>query len=172
MAETSTASYPFARQPLKAWYLISTVLATLFLRIPYWCIKYSIPALRPAPGWTFSRSFMISAINVFGLAMFDTCTFDMFRVDVNALEKAADENGFVWVEPVPELIHGEIKETAALNDVHPVRLGGCWVGKRGADGKPGQKAEPGEKVLYELHGTSRLLVQCPHCALLRVKTHS
>lgn len=84
--------------------------------------------------------------------MFDTCSFNMMRKDVRKLEGSADENGFVWVDPVPDLITGEIKGMAELNNVQPVRLGGCWVGKRGGDGKAGQRAQPGEKVIYELHG--------------------
>ncbi|KAI0816972.1 Alpha/Beta hydrolase protein [Trametes gibbosa] len=56
-------------------------------------------------------------------------------------------------EPAFDLIvHGEIQEAARINDIKPERVAGYWLGKRGPDGKAGQKAGPDERVIYGLHG--------------------
>lgn len=78
----------------------------------------------------------------------------IFLADSEKLAKSADEVGFVWIEPDPMLIGGDIKEAAKVNDVEPARIGGVWYGQRGPDGKVGQRAGPDEKVIYELHGQS------------------
>ncbi|THH09623.1 hypothetical protein EW146_g8636 [Bondarzewia mesenterica] len=64
----------------------------------------------------------------------------------------ADRVGFVWVEPTPNLVVGEIRDKAAINGVQAIRTGGFWFGTKGADGQVGQRASPNEKVFYHLHG--------------------
>ncbi|KAF7352697.1 Alpha/beta-hydrolase [Mycena venus] len=63
---------------------------------------------------------------------------------------SASKTGFVWVEPAPHLIVGEIQHFAELNGVKSARAGGFWYTRIPDDlaGKP----SPGEKVVYHLHG--------------------
>ncbi len=58
----------------------------------------------------------------------------------------------MWVNPVPHLIVGEVKEWATLTGVEPVRIPGYWLEKPGADVPVTARAQTGEKVLYALHG--------------------
>lgn len=67
------------------------------------------------------------------------------------------EEGFVWIEPIPEeFVMGEIKIMADTNNVKPERIYGYWHGQKGASGKLGLCATPGEKVLYYFHGKCSL----------------
>jgi acetyl esterase/lipase len=58
----------------------------------------------------------------------------------------------VYVDPAPELIHGELQQWADIARVEPVRLPGYWMHKRGTSLFTGQKPSPGDKVVYHLHG--------------------
>ena len=56
------------------------------------------------------------------------------------------------MEPVPELIMGDIKSFAERASVQPVRIPGYWMDRKGLDIPIGESPIPGEKVLYGLHG--------------------
>lgn len=58
----------------------------------------------------------------------------------------------VWVQPTPELIIGEVKAWADAANVKPIHIPGYWYEKPGTHFKPGMPANPGEKVIYMLHG--------------------
>ncbi|KAJ3554231.1 hypothetical protein NM688_g3214 [Phlebia brevispora] len=72
-------------------------------------------------------------------------TYASMRVDPQTFAQSADEVGLVWVEPVPELITGDIKKYAITNGVVPSRVAGYWYG----DSAP---PSPDEKIIYEVHG--------------------
>jgi acetyl esterase/lipase len=67
-----------------------------------------------------------------------------------AIAPGVHVNG-VWVEPVPGLVHGEIKDFASQAAVEPVRIPGYWLdaGERVQANAP---PAPGEKVVLHLHG--------------------
>lgn len=58
----------------------------------------------------------------------------------------------LWIEPVPELIIGEIKAFALSSDVLPVRVPGYWQDNKGFDVPVGQAPAPNEKIIYHMHG--------------------
>ncbi|TFY69113.1 hypothetical protein EVJ58_g611 [Rhodofomes roseus] len=64
----------------------------------------------------------------------------------------AEKTGFVWVDPAPELVVGEVKQMAEDNQVEAVKTGGFWYGPRSPNGAVGQKALKGEKLIYHMHG--------------------
>jgi hypothetical protein len=64
---------------------------------------------------------------------------------------SASKTGFVWVEPAPHLIAGDVQRFAELNGVKPAKTGGFWY-SRPSKNPHGHKASPGEKVVYHLHG--------------------
>lgn len=144
-------AYPLRHQPLKGLYFLYTAFSTLFVRVPYWTVTNLLPACRPNPRWSLSRVLLVKLLGVVGETLRRTVSWRIVASDPRKLEKDA-RKGVVWVDPVPELVHGEIAEMATINGVASVRVAGYWYGKRGADGQVGQKPEPGEKVAYELHG--------------------
>lgn len=79
-------------------------------------------------------------------AITQTSTYSAVRVDPWKYAKAADEVGLVKVEPTPDLVLGEIGDYALKNGVTAEPIAGYWCGKT-------TPALPGEKVMYELHGT-------------------
>ncbi|THH26381.1 hypothetical protein EUX98_g7807 [Antrodiella citrinella] len=139
--------FEFRRQPLKAVYTLYFAVS-IFVRLPIWVVASLLPAMRPRKAWTVSRTLFIWSIDAY-VRSFYKVGFPVEPV----LEGGPDVTGFVWVEPIPEdYVVGEIKTMADVNGVKPERICGYWHGKKGADGKFGQRAEPGERVLYVLHG--------------------
>jgi acetyl esterase/lipase len=57
-----------------------------------------------------------------------------------------------WVDPVPNLIFGEILDFARVAGVTAVRIPGYWMEKSALDIPIGAHPSPGEKVIYCLHG--------------------
>jgi acetyl esterase/lipase len=58
----------------------------------------------------------------------------------------------VWIQPVPHLILGPIKEWASNAGVSSVRIPGYWIDKPGFDTSPDAPASPGERVILKFHG--------------------
>lgn len=58
----------------------------------------------------------------------------------------------VWLEPLPQLIVGEVKGWASAAHVEAARIPGFWMDGAGYDTPIGEKPSPGEKVVYYLHG--------------------
>jgi acetyl esterase/lipase len=58
----------------------------------------------------------------------------------------------VWIEPVPDLIAGEIKILADTASVEAIRVPGYWIHKNGSNVKIDSPPIAGEKVVYNLHG--------------------
>lgn len=163
------AYFLFRHQPLQTFYYLYTALSLLFVRVPYWAVRYALPFTRPVP-WSLGRVILVKCYRVLITTIFRT-TVSTMCFDPVAVEKSgkADQVGLVWTEPAPDLIVlDEIKEAARINDIKPERTAGYWMGKRGPDGKVGQKAGPDEKVIYGFHG------ECTHYSLLsalHARTH-
>jgi acetyl esterase/lipase len=70
-----------------------------------------------------------------------------------AIAPGMEDHG-VWIEPVPELVVGEIKTWAATTGVEPARIPGYWLGRPGekSDLPSGAPPAPGEKVVLAFHG--------------------
>lgn len=58
----------------------------------------------------------------------------------------------VWLEPSPEFVNGNLKIWASISGVHPARIPGYWIDRRGHDTPVNHPPRPEEKVLYYLHG--------------------
>ncbi|KAI0629129.1 alpha/beta-hydrolase [Trametes polyzona] len=145
--------FAFRRQPLQTFYYLYTLVSLLFVRVPYWAVRYALPSTRPVP-WSLGRVIIVKCYRVLITTIFRT-TVTTMCFDPVKVEKSgqADKVGLVWTDPAPDLIVlDEIKEAARINGIEPVRVAGYWLGKRGLDGKVGQKAGPDEKVIYGFHG--------------------
>ena len=139
--------FRYSRQPWKSLYVAYVVVLVAF-RLPVWTVLALIPATRPRRSWPVSRTLRVWLI--------DIIVKTWFRVGFPrqpVVEGTPEDTGCVWVEPISdEFVVGEIKLMAEKNQVKPERICGYWHGQKGADGMVGQRAGPGERVLYYFHG--------------------
>ncbi|KAF9485002.1 alpha/beta-hydrolase [Pholiota conissans] len=142
--------YAFRRQPLKGLYLTYQLILTLFVRFPLWTI-FNIPrALRPKRTWSWKRAMLARLIRlVNGLG--DQVGSLLSTANHKAIVSGAGING-VWVGAAGHLVTGKLQTWAAIAKVASVRLPGYWVHKKGTSIKVGSTPQPGEKVIYQLHG--------------------
>lgn len=142
-------SFPFRKQPLKALYIIYFIISTFFVRLPFWLVKYAFPSSRPRRSWSLKQTLSVRGLEALVMLIYTKIGPPTPR-DPQTLESV---DGFVWVDGVgPELVVGRVAATAKINGVTPARICGFWTGDCGADGRYGQAASTGEKVLYMLHG--------------------
>ncbi|KAL7278968.1 hypothetical protein ACG7TL_006800 [Trametes sanguinea] len=141
-------SFAFRQQPLKALFLLGTV-AYIAVAIPVWALTNALPSWRPRRSWPLKRAVLVNLVRLYvGI------TYHIGAPPYPPLEwYEKDAPSIAWVEPAtPDLIVGEIRELAEQNGVEPVKVGGFWLGPKGPDGVAGQRAKPGERVVYHLHG--------------------
>ncbi|OSX58473.1 hypothetical protein POSPLADRAFT_1184883 [Postia placenta MAD-698-R-SB12] len=143
--------YAFRRQPFKALYTAGSILALIFVRLPFWAIAYLAPGLRPRRNWSIGRCLIVLICQSYSSMLFATEVPVTQPIDHAPLEE--NDQGFVWIEPVfGSLIVGEIKDMAEVNGVEAVRVGGYWIGPRGRTMRAGEHALQDEKVIYHIHG--------------------
>ncbi|GJF00509.1 alpha/beta hydrolase [Phanerochaete sordida] len=137
-----------SKPPLKGLYLFAVVGGAL-LRLPYWVLVSALPPLRPRKAWSFSRTMLVQVACYFIPELFRTLGFPIKTIDPKEVDPA---KGYVWVEPTPEYVAGEIQQAAAVNGVEPARVIGYMQYRKGDERRADEKARPGEKVMYYLHG--------------------
>lgn len=143
--------YAFRRQPFKALYTAGSILALIFVRLPFWAIAYLAPGLRPRRNWSIGRCLIVLICQSYSSMLFATEVPVTQPIEHAPLEE--NDQGFVWIEPVfGSLIVGEIKDMAEVNGVEAVRVGGYWIGPRGRTMRAGEHALQDEKVIYHIHG--------------------
>ncbi|KAF9484993.1 alpha/beta-hydrolase [Pholiota conissans] len=142
--------YAFRRQPLKGLYLTCQLILTLFIRFPLWTIFNLSRARRPKRSWTWKRAMLAKLINLVN-DLEDQVGPLLSTVDHRAIASGAGANG-VWVGAASHLITGKLQTWADIAKVTSVRLPGYWVHKKGTSIKVGSKPQPGERVIYQLHG--------------------
>ncbi|KAF9807912.1 hypothetical protein IEO21_08029 [Rhodonia placenta] len=142
--------YAFRRQPFKALYTAGSILALIFVRLPFWAIAYLAPGLRPRRNWSIGRCLIVLICQSYSSMLFATEVPVTQPIEHAPLEE--NDQGFVWIEPVfGSLIVGEIKDMAEVNGVEAVRVGGYWIGPRGRTMRAGEHALQDEKVIYHIH---------------------
>ncbi len=146
-----TMSFPFRHQPAKAIYTIGQVVY-LMATLPASLILNVLPASRPRRSWPLKRVIMGRVARTWIDTTWKTSLAPPPPLPQN--EQDANSLGFVWVNPSPELVIGEIAEIAKQNGVKAERVGGFWYGPRDSNDRVGQRASPGERVVYHLHGTN------------------
>lgn len=151
-------SFAFRHQPLKAIYLTGSAILLLFIRLPFWTVASIIPAWRPRRSWTLGRILMVNVLRSYINILYDTELMSAHPIEQYAAD--AENTGFVWVDPTPELVIGEIKQMAEHNQVEAVKTGGFWYGPRSPNGAVGQKALKNEKVIYHMHGSPPSVIAC------------
>lgn len=141
-----------ARHPIKALYVTYVLTVLGLIKIPFWILKFSIPAFRQNPRWPFIRALAVAVLRRVSELIARThlyyATRDPSRLIENTPKNIAHA---VWVRPVErELIKGQMDRWMRDTGVIQVRIPGYWYGK-GRD-QPKIRAAPGEKVLYHVHG--------------------
>ncbi|EIW74958.1 alpha beta-hydrolase [Coniophora puteana RWD-64-598 SS2] len=138
------------RQPWKGFYVLSEALLTLFLRLPWWILSSLVSSYRPCPSRSLKRTLIVRSIS-HGL---EVITNTLLFPNRNDFSKRLEGPGIksLWVEPVPDHVHGQLKTWASVTSAHPARIPGYWLDKPGVDVPIGQPIQPGEKVLYRIHG--------------------
>ena len=58
----------------------------------------------------------------------------------------------IWVDPVPNLIIGDVKAYAETVSVTSIRIPGYWIHKLGSSVEVASPPQAGEKLIYSLHG--------------------
>ena len=138
-------------QPSKSFHILFS-LVSVIARLPYWMFVYALPAYRPRRSWSLWRSISVHLFSAYIDSMY-TIGLPSPESDPAKDSANAATSGFVWVDAVPgELVKGEIAMMAKTNNVEPIRTYGYWFEKRGTGDGHGQKAAPGERVLYFFHG--------------------
>ncbi|KAI0057984.1 alpha/beta-hydrolase [Artomyces pyxidatus] len=142
--------HEFRNQPIKGLYLLYEFIVTAFIRLPFWAL-YNIPtSARPRQSWTWKRAVLVRSLDRFNVITHRT----------GQLTKSADhltiaqglDIKHVWVAPTPNLINAELKGRAEEVDVQPISVPGYWMDKKDRDTDIGAPSQPGEKVVYSLHG--------------------
>ncbi|KAF9029139.1 alpha/beta-hydrolase [Hymenopellis radicata] len=141
--------FTYRHQPLKLIYTIFRGLAIVFC-VPWWTVRNLLPSWRPRTDWTLSHCLLVEIFNAMAAILLQTSL--PAQSPVETLVKSSKNTGFVAIEPTPGLIVGDIQRYSELNDVKPTRVGGFWHGAKGPDNTVGQRASPGEKVVFHLHG--------------------
>ncbi|KAF8350264.1 Alpha/Beta hydrolase protein [Amanita rubescens] len=143
-------SFPFRNQPLKGLYIIYQVLSTFFIRIPWWALRSLPRSWRPRRSWSLRRTIRANTLR-HTIQAADKIGFFGMRPNHLALETDVGSSG-VWIEPVPDLIVGEIKALADFASVESIRIPGYWMHKDGINVKVASPPTAGEKIIYHLHG--------------------
>ncbi|KAJ7098382.1 Alpha/Beta hydrolase protein [Mycena epipterygia] len=121
-------SFPYRNQPWTTLYTSYSVVSILFLRLPFWIVVSALPSLRPRRSWSMGRTIVVHALPAVVAAM-----YEVGFSPAKHPEAYDSQPGFVWVDGIPP------------DMVRP-------SGETGSDGRYGQPAADGERVLYILHG--------------------
>ncbi|KAH7908350.1 Alpha/Beta hydrolase protein [Hygrophoropsis aurantiaca] len=139
-------------QPFRGLYLAYQLFTTTLLRYPLWVLLALPRSWRPRASWSLGRCLKVRLIRhlsgVNDKVVLSPSHTNHLAIpnDNNAGEKA------LWIDPAPELIHGELLNWASITGVTPIRIPGYWIERRGVDMAVGAPLQPGEKILYRLHG--------------------
>ena len=71
--------------------------------------------------------------------------------DHKSITPGRDIHG-VWVGTANHLVTGDLKLWAKIANVSSIRVPGYWIHKKGTSIKVASAPQPGEKVIYQLHG--------------------
>lgn len=135
------------REPLGAVYV--GLLALVFLKLPYWAIRYAIASWRPIPSWSWGEALYISLVRQlipFTLSKTALLTLDLSG-DQEASFKPGPSGTPVWIPKLEKPLEGEMGEMMAKTGDRSVRVSAWWTGKDHAKQPDGK----GKVILY-MHG--------------------
>jgi len=144
-------------QPLRRLYLFYDALSTRLIRTPIWFIRSLISFWRSRPTWSWERSFKVLMLRRAWIVQ-DKVGPPPGNPALHTFLKLKGERKTgpivkaVWVDPVPDKIHGDITQWAENAMVQPTCISGYWMDKTGLGTPIGEALQPNEKILYPMHG--------------------
>ncbi|EGO00804.1 hypothetical protein SERLA73DRAFT_178747 [Serpula lacrymans var. lacrymans S7.3] len=143
-------------QPARGLYLAYQIISTLFFRLPFW-ILVSIPRpWRPRPSWSLKRCLWVNLIRHVSQIFYKTGPIFISPSHLEIQTGPGIRGVWVEVATASRLITGDLATWASMANVKSVRIPGYWLDREGSEVKVGERLQlnPGEKVLYRLHGGS------------------
>jgi hypothetical protein len=143
----------WSQQPFKILYFAYFGLSVGLIFLPWFAIVSAFPSGRERTTWTWKRSTLVKLYRHGTRLTFRTHTSLSRDLAKEVPHSKTVRAKFVWVDALPEdLVRDELKRALAIQSLSCVRTCGFWYGERDGGGGVGQKAAPGEKVVYHLHG--------------------
>ncbi|KAG6907802.1 hypothetical protein DXG01_007341 [Tephrocybe rancida] len=118
------AHLPYARQPLKTFYVVQRVFTTLMM-VPYWAICYSIlpKTYRPRKSWSIRQIINVNFTRrIYKITEVAGVTWGTRDPQVEPLAGSLKETRFEWAAPLP----GTLRSGVLLGDTPFTRVG-CYV---------------------------------------------
>nr|VWO94821.1 MARTX [Ganoderma boninense] len=135
-------------QPFQTLYLVYFLSSRVFIKAPFWLLRYLLPSQRPRPVWTLKRSLIIRTLQELLTMMLQQRTNDRGRFK-HVSDSSLTDAKFVRFEGIPEsdstIFCGEIRRVAEITGVKPVNVAGYWLLKKGA-AWDGPQAKAGERI--------------------------
>ncbi|KIJ60141.1 hypothetical protein HYDPIDRAFT_177566 [Hydnomerulius pinastri MD-312] len=141
--------YELREQPWFGLYVTYQVVTTTFFRLPYWYLVAYPQSWRPRPTWTVKRSVLVRLFRHLFRVTQKTGALTTFPTH-RAITSGPGIKG-VWVDAAAHLITGELMTLATAANVQCARIPGYWIDRDEAL-PAGAPPQPGDKVLYRLHG--------------------
>lgn len=170
-SEFNQESPLWARRPWKYVYFAWFGLSVGIIYLPWWSVS-SIPRSgRGRRDWTWKKATMVKLYRHGTKVTFRTHTSLGRDLGKEVPHSKTVRSKFCWVDPVQETdIKGELRRVMKIQHIYAARTCGFWYGetalddrkhaarRRKDDASPedytgvGRPAEPGEKILFHLHG--------------------
>ncbi|KAI0940562.1 hypothetical protein AcW1_003725 [Taiwanofungus camphoratus] len=145
--------FELQRQPFRSLYLAFQAVKTYIIRLPAWYLLFIPRFLRPRPSWSLQKCIAVPQGRLYSMFGPITQRVGFFR-SWPTYRAIPDDPKLksVWIDPVPDLILGDVQEWAGIAGVQPIRVPGYWLDKKGLDTQINEKPAPEEKVILYLHG--------------------
>ncbi|TBU50852.1 alpha/beta-hydrolase [Dichomitus squalens] len=142
------------RQPFKGLYIAYLVGSTVLIRLPYWCLRYALPYMRPRSSWSLRRCVTVATYR-------EVLTGVPLKLGLdNSHPPPASDNElkdakFVRIEGLSEdsvEFCGELRRAARRTGIRPETISAYWFLRPGTDITRDLQATAGEKVAMHIHG--------------------
>ncbi len=140
-------AFIFRNQPWKSLYILYFGITTLVLRLPIWVV---LSLYKPTRMWSVRRTIYFKAIREYIDTFFVTGfpSPPISRCDYTCSP----------IEACPQLVVGEIKEIARVNDVQSESTTGFWYTQNLFEGPMDRMAGDDETIIYHIHGLLALTI--------------
>ncbi|EPQ27414.1 uncharacterized protein PFL1_04952 [Pseudozyma flocculosa PF-1] len=151
-SEFDQAHPVWAKQPYKYLYYAYFGLSVGLYHLPAWSLTSAVKSKRGRKDWSWKRATMVKLFRHGTKLTFRTHTNLGRDLTKEVPHSKTVKSKFVWVDELAdEYISGELERAMKIQKIKALRTCGFWYGESG-DGGVGQKAAPGEKVMFHLHG--------------------
>ncbi|KAM5532026.1 hypothetical protein V8D89_014277 [Ganoderma adspersum] len=147
------------RQPFKTFYIVYLLATTIFVHLPYLCIRYALPWARPARSWSLKRSILVATYREIMIKLPAKLGLDASRKPPKSNDELKGAS-FVWIEGLSresDAFCGELRRAAGTTGVQPTKVLGYWIFRPGTTIPEDLKATENEKVALYIHGGAFIL---------------